>query len=867
MSNRLPITAATSDTSRSHSLFPVAIAISIVIFYTLFTLLPNSSGLMVKWPWVFLWQVGLMLGPIALLMQLWNRSFRPLGGWLDWLAGAWCCSFVLSAAFAQFSHQAFWYSWAALCAIAFLYALNSWLTSTSRVERLLTFQGGLCIVFSSLSLTSWYLQTVRPYLQNIEILKGYGIETTVDLQQLNIQNWHPLGHQNYVAGYLLLTIPLLLGLALVQSSWRRIVWSLGFVLSLATLYSTSSRGSLFGLATSLMVALCLSFWLYPRLRRLLLSAGIIGLGLLSFWGFSTSRIRDLFSALTSQEAGLAGSSEFFYRVITNATGWYMGLDHPIFGAGLGSVTLLYQKYRPDWAGREAELTFQLHSTPAQLWAELGLIGVALAIASLVALAVIIIRQYRKQTLSDNTSLLASSVSPILLTALVSGLAGYVVYSLIDYQLDNICITGSIIIAVAVVISGHRPTLASTDAQSRTKRVPNNLSKIGGLFGIGIIAAVSIWLYPIHRAWMLSSQGFLALQKEDTISFVAYLERAHELSPWEPYYPYQLGWNLGELAFQSTDARKQEALRQESVKWFEKAIALSPNREFGYSNLGWLLVNSDPQKATETFTKAAKLVPRKNGIYFALGYSLLQEGELELAVQSMTVALIQQPILLTSPIWRSTELAALYSQVLTSLENYLQQQVSSDLSNSKRSAAYQTLGMLHWWQGDYDLAATAFAHNPTQLNDALLVLADTLPGSETAIAVSKQIKPHPILSVWAQLETSNDLLLRSALSKIPAYAYLDETEISGLIANIQASKALSSDFHNWLTQSGPSRQRRNQRLGFGTISRHIDGPLPRDFLATSENILITNYLSSLFPTLADSSDLESLMIELKTALSA
>ncbi len=675
MSNRLPITV-TSNAARSHSLFPSAIALSIIIFYALFTLLPNSSGLMVKWPWVFLWQVGLMLGPVALLMQLWNQSFRRLGGWLDWLAGAWCCSFVLSAMFAEFSHQAFWYSWAAICAIAFLYALNSWLTSPSRANHLLTFQGGLGVIFSGLSLSSWYFQTVRPYLQNVETLRVYGIETTIDLQQLNIQNWHPLGHQNYVAGYLLLTIPLLLGLAWVQAGWRRISWSLGLILSLATLYSTASRGSLLGLATGLAVSLCLCISLYPGLRRRLLGAGVVGLGLLSVWGFSTSRVRDLFSALTSQAGSQEGSGEFFYRAITNATGWYMGLDHPIFGAGLGSVPLLYQRYRPVWAGQEAELTFQLHSTPAQLWAELGLVGMVLAVASLVAMVVIIVRRCRKQVLSDSALSSTSSVSPTLLIALTSGLAGYGAYSLIDYQLDNICITGSIIIAATVVIFDYRLISVSTKVPIQTKLISNAFLKMAALVGVSVIAAVSVWLYPIHRAWMFSSQGFLALQQKDVIGFVAYLERAHELAPWEPYYPYQLGWNLGELAFQSADARKQAVLRQESVKWFEKAIALSPNREFGYSNLGWLLVNSEPEKATEAFLKAAQLVPRKNGAYFALGYSLLKVGKKDLAVQSMTIALAQQPILLTSPAWRSAELIAFYPQVLTGLEKYLQQQIGS-----------------------------------------------------------------------------------------------------------------------------------------------------------------------------------------------
>lgn len=131
----------TQSEAQSSSLLPTAIGFGMVGFYVLFTLLPNSNSLMVKWPWVFLWQFGLMLCSIALLFQLWQGKARRLGGWLDWLAGAGCIVLTLSAVFAEFKHQAFWYSWAAICGISALYAINNWLTNHQRVQRLLTFRG------------------------------------------------------------------------------------------------------------------------------------------------------------------------------------------------------------------------------------------------------------------------------------------------------------------------------------------------------------------------------------------------------------------------------------------------------------------------------------------------------------------------------------------------------------------------------------------------------------------------------------------------------------------------------------------------------------------------------------------------------
>jgi uncharacterized protein involved in response to NO len=853
MSKNLSISSA-DKIQGSTSLLPSAIASATLIFYILFTLLPNSNSLMVKWPWVFLWQFGLMLGPIALLSQLWQQSFRRLGGWLDWLAGGWCLVLILSAAFAQFPHQAFWYGWAAICGIAFLYALNIWLVSPNRVRHLLIFQGGLSIIVSGLSLLSWFFQTVRPYQHTLEQLKSYGIERSFDLQILTLRNWYPIGHQNYVAGYLLLSLPLVVGLAFSQTGWRRVGWLGGFALGLATLYSTASRGSWFGLVISTLVFIGLSAWQYPKLRRLLFGTGLVSFGAIALWALSSDRLRSLFTSLFTHSA----ASEPTYRLITNATGWQIGLDHPILGAGLGSVALLYQKYRPAWAGREAELTYQLHSTPAQLWAELGLAGAVLALISILAVSYLGWRWCK-------TLVASASATPVI--GILSGLAGYSLYALTDYQLDNICISGTLIIFVAVLIfentdaehsktshplslralSPAPPNLGAGGPPGSTTRSTSSVTvyKRIALVGAGILTAVSLWLYPIHRAWMLSSQGFLALQQDDFASFVTYLEKAHQLAPWEPYYAHQLAWNIGELAYSSKDAQQQESLRQESIQWFNRANSISPHQEFGYANLGWLQVNSEPHAATQSFRTAAQLVPGKRGAFFALGYSLLKENKPEEALQAMVKELMQQPILITSPIWQSPELVSFYPQVVASFENELTQQLTKASTESSKSHLYQILGSLNWWQGNFDKARTAFEKVPTPLNQTMLALAETRPGEKVAVEVSEESAAGSAIAAWQNPQESDRYLTQALLISTDTGIYPPTAFITSLVDDLSNSMATSSTFHEWLTKAA-SRSNRNQRLGFGTISRHIDGSLPNDFSPQIESTGKVVFLEPLFP---------------------
>ncbi|MEO0768728.1 MAG: O-antigen ligase family protein [Cyanobacteria bacterium J06649_4] len=850
--NKSLSTVFTSDEKQSGNLLTLSVGLGVVIFYIVFTLLPNSNSMMVKWPWVFIWQVGLMLGPVGLLLQLWQQSFRRLGGWLDWLAIAWCVALLSSAVFAPFPHQAFWYSWAAICGVAYLYVLNSWLSSDNRVsskiqnraQTILVFQALLSVVFSISSLVAWYFQTIRPALAQIESLKDYGIESSLNLQTLTLRNWHPLGHQNYVAGYLILVLPLLIGLAFSQRGWLRAAWLCGFTIGLVTLYTTASRAGWVSLALSLAVFISLSAWQYPKSRRSLFITGAVSFGGMLAWGISSDRIRTLALSLFHASPNTAPS----YRAVTNVTGWLIGKDHPLFGAGLGSITLLYQKYRPVWAAQEAELTYQLHSTPAQLWAELGFVGTVLALVSLLMISWLNIRSCKYITMHNSGHL---TISLPVTTGLFSGLAGYSLYATTDYQLDNICISGVLIIFVSTVIFQNREIDRHTDSTLNTAQrsvVASRLLKSATLGGTAALVAICIWLYPIHRAWMLSSQGFFALQKDNVPSFVAHLEKAHQLVPWEPYYAYQLGWNLGELAFSSTDPLLQEALRQQSVHWFEKAIQASPNREFGYSSLGWLLVNSDTHLATENFLKAAELAPSKNGTSFALGYSLLRQGEPERASQAMVSELFHQPIFLTNPIWKDQTLEKFYLQVLDSFNDALQIRLLEATFDKERDYYYQILGGLSWWRGDFANANKMFDEVPTDLNQAILALAQA-PLREKNIEhnLDSQSAISSLVSAWQDGEDARESVLQALIRSISAEAVLKDYSGITLVANeLHSALANSSDFHSLITQRAPSYQSRKQRLGFGTISRHIDGTLPLDFSPALRSYFDGMFLEKLFP---------------------
>lgn len=226
--------------------------------YILFTLLPDSSTQMVAFPWVLLWQVGLLCFAIAGLLNLWRREkpFYLLGSGFDWAIGAGLATLCLSTMFSRFPNQGMWYSLTAFGYFVALYVTNNFLhressqsislppkvgEKLSAVLPILRFQGllGFVVIMSSLFL--WITQTWLPQLSNFAKLNQWGLNLSYDFSDLQSRNWAPMGHQNYVAGFLMLVLPIFASLAIAQKGMWRSLWLIAIGLGLIDLYTTSSR--------------------------------------------------------------------------------------------------------------------------------------------------------------------------------------------------------------------------------------------------------------------------------------------------------------------------------------------------------------------------------------------------------------------------------------------------------------------------------------------------------------------------------------------------------------------------------------------------------------------------------------------------
>lgn len=843
-------------------------------FYACFTLLPDSHSLIVSWPWVLVWQIALFIPLLWWINQLWTTWILPsLGLGLNSLFIFLFISFLISAAAADYHGQAIWYTFAAFAYSVIPYTLVGYMQTSQQRLNLLTQQGYLALGFIVVSLGLWFTQTYLPELERLRSLQTSDVNLFYNFSVIELRNWAPLGHQNYVAGYLLLILPLFVALTIIHH--YRLPWLLGIVMGCLDLYTTSSRAGWIGLATIFFMgfAICIPFT--RRLRQQLYSLGLGSIGILLLILFSNNRLVTLSRNLFQGNV----DGELAFRLVTVTTGWWIGVTHWLVGSGLGSVPLVYQQYRPHWAGRSAEMVFQLHSTPAQIWAELGMLGIGLMIMSTVLLVSFTIRwltELRHEincltlnpspvTLIKNGPLRRNnplwspfnigakqsefhihqhiepeydqiSSDTVLTGGVLCGFFAYVPMALTDFQLDNPAIAvvcGVFVAYLGAVFGGQSLQISS--------QVSRNLGGIAA----GIILIMIFWLWPVHRAWQLSSQAFMQLQTEPP-NFQSYqhqLSLASHLAPWEPYYPLQLGWQLGELT------RTQPALRSKALESLTGANL--PVQEFSYSNLGWLQLQSNPVAAANSFAHAAKLVPAKQGAFWSLGLSLLQQGKSNLAIDAFVLELIRDPIGITSPQWQTSELRTLYPAIMERLKRLYIQLEQKATSQSTQRHLHQGLALFYWWQQEFDSALAVIPLPEYVLQQALVKVSNQQFSLEQARLLTESAIKYVILA-WLQPDQRAQLLDK-------AWVMANKTEpIPAVQAHLLQGMETSRTFYQWLSQYPSTHQFRRERLGFGVLSRHIDGPRPKDFILISENIPMVRLLSEILPKVDYVPELDNLL---------
>ena len=375
------------------------------------TLVDKGATRMYSWPWwLAFWLV--QLAPAAALLVRTAFDPRPLAlpaaAW-RWPLGLLAAVELAAALASPFRAQSLPAAATLLAGLAAGLLLFDWLQADAAETkaRLATLERALGWFFVAVladSLGSWLLDQIVPGLRAGKIASLHAL--------FNQRNEHPLGHSNYTGGLAVFMLPWF-GARITHTRGRaRAGWVAALALALFMLFTSGSRGAVLGLAGLLLATLVLA-WRRDRLRTkhaVLLAAAAVAL--VAVFALANPRIRDL---LAQETSSAPPDDSAVQRSAMFTASLRMGSDRPLLGWGPGVTPLVYPRYRARLDGG-VETALELHSTPAQIWADTGAPGLAciLALAALVACSL-----WKKPP----------SAAPSL------ALVGYGIFALTDFQLD------------------------------------------------------------------------------------------------------------------------------------------------------------------------------------------------------------------------------------------------------------------------------------------------------------------------------------------------------------------------------------------------------------------------------------------------
>jgi tetratricopeptide (TPR) repeat protein len=298
--------------------------------------------------------------------------------------------------------------------------------------------------------------------------------------------------------------------------------------------------------------------------------------------------------------------------------------------------------------------------------------------------------------------------------------------------------------------------------------------------------------------------------------------------------------LGDIALKTQNLQQQPNLLNAAIQEFQRANGISPYQEFGRTNLGWLLLQYNPEEASQSFTKSVQLVPAKRGVMYGLGLSLLRQRKTDLGIEAIALEAVRDPLFITSPRWRDPQLQSLYNQLLQkTIAIYTELLNKYEQPGTLNTLLHQQRGGMFWWQGNLTAAHQDLDSYGTSFSKSILAITE-------GESLQSVISDFPASPTRLLLQAYSDSQQRTTLIQ---QAWIEEQKIElpvNLADELLNTMAQSQTFEQWVKQTSPVLSYRRQRSGFGVLSRHIDGTIPLDFYPVVDNLVMTTWLNEMLP---------------------
>lgn len=482
-------------------------------------------------------------------------------------------------------------------------------------------------VISSTLVSVWAVFEHFGYDFGCFVLRGQ-IEATCWVQDVQARVFASFGQPNWLAAYLLTTLPITIYLLLSTGNkyLKYASWSFA-VINYAAFWYTYSRAGWIGLAIT--VILLIPFIKFPNLKKqwAWLCSLLVATLLISASSVTMATQR----TATSLESGELDSSTGQIRLLVWQGTLRTIAQYPILGSGPETFAYSFLPHRPAELNQTTEWNFlynKAHNQVLHIAATLGLVGLCLWLW---------IHLRITQTTWSIYNRISSNPSPAMFVpfALFAGIGGVFTAQLLGF---SVVMTGLLFWIAAAIIMTTAPTsittLPLTFKKSLIFCVAVSILAVGLLYGLIRYTAAEIISTQAEANTRLPS---LSIQQSDL---------AIALNPYEPKYHSRQARSLAQMAQWSP--QDQQWYIDNSLYHAEQAVRRNPHNIltlksviFTYQILGKV----DKQyydKAIQTAQQALHLDENDIVIRQALAESYNDTGQSELALEQYNVIIEQRP---------------------------------------------------------------------------------------------------------------------------------------------------------------------------------------------------------------------------------